>query len=221
MSENTTGKADDIRSWNLFQRLSAITAEMPIVPKNLSVSTGYGRASYKAVSERDILDMVKPLETKYRVFSYPIKNEITTMDTLTKTRTDNQGNKNESTSFRILLSSTYRFINIDNPEEYIDITMYGDGIDSGDKAPGKAATYAAKYALMKAYKISTGDDPDAEPSPENGYRSTGNNKGSKCADCGATVFDMSLIEATKRDFKRCLCLECARKAEQQAKNTPR
>ena len=31
-------------------------------------------------------------------------------------------------------------------------------------ATGKAMTYADKYALMKAYKIITGDDPDQEPS---------------------------------------------------------
>ena len=68
------------------------------------------------------------------------------------------------------LEITYRFINIDNTEEFIDITTYGDGLDTGDKAPGKAMTYGDKYALMKAYKISTGDDPDKEASPENGYK---------------------------------------------------
>lgn len=39
-----------------------------------------------------------------------------------------------------------------------------------DKAPGKAMTYADKYALMKTYKISTGiaNDPDSIPSPDEG-----------------------------------------------------
>lgn len=38
------------------------------------------------------------------------------------------------------------------------------------KAPGKAMTYADKYALMKTYKISTGiaNDPDSIPSPDEG-----------------------------------------------------
>lgn len=58
------------------------------------------------------------------------------------------------------MHTIYRFVNIDKPEEYIDIDTYGDGVDSGDKAPGKAMTYSDKYALMKAYKIITGDDPD-------------------------------------------------------------
>ena len=62
------------------------------------------------------------------------------------------------------IETTYRFINIENPDEYIDIVSYGDGIDSQDKSVGKAMTYADKYALMKAYKIVTGDDPDQNPS---------------------------------------------------------
>lgn len=64
------------------------------------------------------------------------------------------------------IQTVYRFINIDKPEEFIDVTTYGDGVDAMDKAPGKAMTYADKYALMKAYKISTGDDPDKEASEE-------------------------------------------------------
>ena len=40
---------------NIYQKLAAITAEMAIVAKNLNVETGKGK-SYKAVSERDILD---------------------------------------------------------------------------------------------------------------------------------------------------------------------
>ena len=51
-------------------------------------------------------------------------------------------------------------MNIEKPEEYIEITTYGDGVDTQDKAPGKAMTYSDKYALLKAYKIQTGDDPD-------------------------------------------------------------
>ncbi len=54
----------------------------------------------------------------------------------------------------------YRFVNVEKPEEYIDIITYGDGVDAQDKAPGKAMTYADKYALLKAYKIITGEDPD-------------------------------------------------------------
>ena len=82
-----------------------------------------------------------------------------------------------------------RFVNIDNPTEYVDITNYGDGIDSGDKAPGKATTYAAKYGWLKGFKIQTGDDPDGEPSPEDlGNIEKAPKKTTQANDTGATEY---------------------------------
>ena len=40
----------------------------------------------------------------------------------------------------------------------------GMGIDDGDKAAGKAYTYAVKYALLKKFRITYSDDPDATES---------------------------------------------------------
>jgi hypothetical protein len=68
------------------------------------------------------------------------------------------------------IETVYRFVNVDQPEEYIETTTFAEGIDTQDKGSGKAMTYADKYALMKAYKISTGDDPDQNASEENNYR---------------------------------------------------
>ena len=151
---------------NIYQKMSAITNELGVVAKNLSVDMGKGK-SYKAVQEKDILDAVKPLEEKYGVYSYPLDSRITDSDVLVK---ENDYGKTNTLFMR--LERTYRFVNIDNPEDYVDIKSYGDGLDTGDKAPGKAMTYADKYALMKAYKIATGDDPDKDASPENGYSKT-------------------------------------------------
>ena len=59
-----------------------------------------------------------------------------------------------------------RIIDIDDTSKFIDIESFGKGIDSGDKGFGKASTYARKYALLNAYKIATGEDPDAEKSQD-------------------------------------------------------
>ena len=58
------------------------------------------------------------------------------------------------------IKTVYRFVNIDNPEQYIETITFAEGIDTQDKGSGKAMTYADKYALMKSYKISTGEDVD-------------------------------------------------------------
>lgn len=157
----------DIKAMNIYEKLSYITAEIGVVEKNLTVPTG-GKKTYKAVSERDVLDAVKPIEAKYRVYSYPVMRNIIDRDILVK-ESEYEGKITKTNTLFLRVETIYRFVNLDNPAEYIETTVYGDGLDTGDKATGKAMTYADKYALMKAYKLSTGDDPDKDPSPENGY----------------------------------------------------
>ena len=158
---------EDIKKLNIYEKLSLITEEIGVVEKGLKVQVNK-TSSYKAVSERDVLDAVKPIEKKYRVYSYPAKREVIDRDTLVK-ESEYNGNITRTNTLFMRIETTYRFVNLDNPSEYIETTVYGDGLDTGDRAPGKAMTYADKYALMKAYKLSTGDDPDKEASPEKGY----------------------------------------------------
>ena len=148
---------------NIYQRLAAATAEMETVAKNLEISAG--RNSYKAVSERDVIDAVKKVEAKHGIYSYPAARKIIESD---QYETESQYGK--KTTFFLRIETTYRFVNIDKPDEYIEVTGYGDGMDPGDKAPAKGQTFADKYALMKAYKISTGDDPDQNASEEAVYK---------------------------------------------------
>lgn len=148
---------------NIYQRMSAATSEISRVAKNLNV--GFGKSSYKAVGEADVLAAVKPIEEKYGIYSYPVSREIIESGIL-ESVSEYNGEKSTKKQFQMRVSTVYRFVNVDKPEEFIDITTYGDGVDSQDKAPGKAMTYADKYALLKAYKIMTGDDPDQNASGE-------------------------------------------------------
>ena len=149
-------------SLNIFQRMLAATSEINRVAKNLKVDISKSQ-SYKAVAESDVLEAVKPIEEKYGIYSYPVSRTVIKDEAYTTT-SEYDGRKSEKTTFFMRLATVYRFVNIDNPDDYIDITTYGDGVDTQDKAPGKAMTYADKYALLKAYKIQTGDDPDANAS---------------------------------------------------------
>lgn len=138
---------------NIFQRMQKITAEVSTVAKNLEV--GFGSSKYKAVSEADILRAVKPIEEKYGVYSYPYDREIVESGTM-----EREGRNGKTIQLYLRVKTVYRFVSVDDPTSYLDIVSYGDGVDTQDKAPGKAMTYSDKYALMKAYKIQTGDDPD-------------------------------------------------------------
>lgn len=153
---------------NIYKRMSAVTAELQTVAKNLVVQQTK-TSSYKAVSERDILDAVKPLEAKHGIYSYPASRRVLESNLLESESTYN-GNVTKKTTFMTRIETVYRFVNIEDPEDYIETTTFAEGIDTQDKGSGKAMTYADKYALMKAYKISTGDDPDQTASVETNYR---------------------------------------------------
>ena len=91
---------------NIYEKMSEITAELQTVGKNLTV--GEGKNKYKAVSERDILDAVKPIEAKHGVYSYPYSREVLESNML-ETATQ-YGVK---TTFMSRIKTVYRFVNIE------------------------------------------------------------------------------------------------------------
>ena len=196
---------------NLYQRMAAITAELGIIAKNLNVATGKGK-SYKAVSERDIIDAVKPLEAKYGIYSYPKCREVIDSQIL-----ESETEYGKRTTFFERVRTTYVFVNVDDPAEQIETVTFAEGLDSGDKASGKAMTYGDKYALMKAYKISTGDDPDEQASEDRRY--TKYAPSAKCERCGKILEPYVTEKGTKisveahsqlsrKKFGQVYCLDC-------------
>ena len=125
---------EEIKKLNIFERVALITAEIGAVKKDLKV--GEGEKSYQATSEGSVLLAVKPLEEKYRVFSYAVTREKETQ-IIEKEYTWN-GQQRKLRLVKVDITATYRFVNIDNPEEYIETISYGTGLDTGDKAAGKA-----------------------------------------------------------------------------------
>jgi len=148
-----------IKNMSVWEKVFAVTAEIGKVQMTLDVDTGKG--SYKAISINDVVDSLIPLMTKYRLIAVPLEKEIVEQEQITTT------NKyGERTQFYVRMRANYAVVNIDKPEERITACGYGDGIDSGDKATGKAITYARKYALIDIFNLSKGDDPDREASQE-------------------------------------------------------
>ena len=110
---------EDIKKLNIYEKLSMITEEIGVVEKGLNVQVNK-TSSYKAVSERDVLDAVKPIEKKYRVYSYPVKREVIDRDTLVKASEYN-GNITRTNTLFMRIETTYRFVNLDNPSEFFQI----------------------------------------------------------------------------------------------------
>ena len=119
-------KIEEIKKMNIYEKMSAITNELGVVAKNLNVDMGKGK-SYKAVQEKDVLDAVKPVEEKYRVYSYPKERKVVDYGILEK-----ETSYGTTKNMYLRIETTYEFVNLDNPDEKIEMTSYADGIDSGD-----------------------------------------------------------------------------------------
>lgn len=209
---------------NIYEKLAAITAELNAVAKNLKV--GEGRSSYKAVGEADVLAAVKPLEEKYKVYSYPASRRIVDSDVITtkkqyRDQRSGELQESETSKFFMRVETTYRFVNIEDSKEVVEVTTYGDGVDSGDKAPGKAMTYGDKYALLKAYKIITGDDPDQTASEETKVTRAGQHVGYYCELCHAPIQDYNdgkdnipaavMAKRSREKYGHVYCIACAKR----------
>jgi len=53
------------------------------------------------------------------------------------------------------------FINIDDAQDRMCVTVHAQAQDTGDKAAGKAMSYATKYAMLKTFSIETGDNDES------------------------------------------------------------
>jgi hypothetical protein len=124
---------------NIHQRLHAAQARVDYVQKEKKAGMRYSIVSHDAVTAK-----VRPILHDCGVVYYPIGIHHT-----------QHGNRTE-------VAMCVRFANIDNPEDHIDVPSLGYGIDDQDKGPGKAISYAVKYALLKTLGLETGDDPDID-----------------------------------------------------------
>lgn len=53
------------------------------------------------------------------------------------------------------------YINIDEPQDRFTTRIEAHAMDSGDKAPGKAITYATKTSMLKVFGIESGDNEES------------------------------------------------------------
>lgn len=149
----------DNKKLNLYEKVQAVSNEIKNIEKNINI--GAGNYGYKAVSDYDVVVEVNRAETKHRVLSIPIKQDLVKTEIV---KTINSKGV-EVVNYVDIIKMTVRIQDLDS-DQSIDIESFGRGLDNGDKGFGKAATYARKYALLNAYKIATGEDPDKDKSKD-------------------------------------------------------
>jgi hypothetical protein len=135
---------------NIYQRVNKVMQAVEYVQKDATVDTG--RGSYKAVSH----DMVLAVLRKEMV----AQGIVTRVEQL---RSEVLVFADKSKEIKQhLYSGDYavHFHNMDKPEDCLTVTVNGHAADNQDKAPGKAMSYAVKYAMLKTFGLETGENDE-------------------------------------------------------------
>lgn len=151
----------------LFKAIAKVMADVKGIDKSMDV--GSGKSSYKAVGDKDVKLIIGKSMQENGLIILPKSYDTD----LRIERWEEQQTWNGQTAMKTKQSvfveckAVYSLIHVDTGQS-IDIPGYGHGIDSQDKAAGKATTYALKYAALYAFFVPTGsiDDSDGEHSQE-------------------------------------------------------
>jgi hypothetical protein len=143
---------------NLLQRINEVRKGIDYIQKDKSVSTGGG--SYRAVTHDTVTAMVRAHMVEYGVVMWPFLVESQSMPF------EVNADMVRAKQFRYEATYDFTFANEDEPSDLIVIRIQAHAMDNADKAPGKALSYAAKYAMLKLFNIETGEDEESRFNPE-------------------------------------------------------
>jgi len=129
-------------SLNVYQRLALVMEEVSYLKKDTKIQ------GYTAMSHDGVTAATRPALLRHGVLALPHAYRHETLD--------NKPTRNGEMA-HVRLEAVVRFINIDNPADYVDVPSLADGQDQNDKASGKAISMAIKYALLKGLMLETGD----------------------------------------------------------------
>jgi len=146
----TTSKAQPSAK-NIFQRINAVMQEIDYIKKDKKVSGG--GANYSAVSHDQVVAMVRESVVKNGIVIYPEQLESKVLVA-----------RDKSKDIAMMLYEgefNIHFVNIDDGADRLTVRIVGHANDNGDKAPGKAVTYATKSAILKVFAIETGENDES------------------------------------------------------------
>lgn len=144
---------------NLLQRINEVRKAIAYVRKDKSVSTGKG--SYMAVTHDMVTAIVREHMVTHGVVSFP---SLVASQTVTLPAT----NDGPAKQHRYEATYDFTFANIEDPADRLVIRIEAHAMDNADKAPGKALSYAKKYAVLKLFELETGEDEESRVSKADG-----------------------------------------------------
>ncbi len=146
---------------NLAKAVLGVMNDVKGIDKTMNVGTG--QMSYKGVPDQEVKKIVGQSMQKNGLVLLPISIDAKTKVNEWEEETQ-YGLKRKQSVFTEVVT---KYLLLHESGESIEVSGYGQGVDSQDKGAGKATTYALKYALLYLYLIPTGKIDDADSTHSN------------------------------------------------------
>ena len=139
---------------NIFQRLNEVRKAVLYIQKDKTVQ------NYKAVSHDMVVAMCREHFVKHGIITYPEQTRGLMNPAGMKAAKDGAGTVPDPMR---LYEAAYliHFVNMDEPADRVSVQIEAHALDNGDKAPGKAVTYATKAAILKLLMLETGENEES------------------------------------------------------------
>jgi hypothetical protein len=133
---------------NIQQRINEVKKKIDYIKKEKAVE------SYKAVTHDQVTAMVRDYLVEFGINIFPVHVSSETVVT-------GQFTKSNAPYVRNEVVYSFDFVNVDDPSDKYTATVEAHALDHGDKAPGKALSYAKKAVILKVFEIETGEDDES------------------------------------------------------------
>lgn len=135
---------------NIYQRLNEVRKAVSYIQKDARVQGG---GNYAAITHDAVTAAVR---------DHLVSNGIMVVPTLHQSKVTDTGTTTSSGVPIIRYEASYfiAFVNCDEPSDTVTMLIESHAMDQGDKAPGKAISYATKYAMLKLFSIETGESEE-------------------------------------------------------------
>lgn len=146
---------------NLAKAVISVMKAIKGIDKSMTV--GSGTNSYKGVSDKDVKQAIGEAMENNGLCILPIGVEAKTqIDRWEETVQFGQQAPQVKQKQSVLTEVVTKYLLLHESGESIELAGYGHGVDSQDKAAGKATTYALKYTLLYTFMVATGKIDDAD-----------------------------------------------------------
>jgi len=139
------------RPHSVYQAIAAVIGDLS--KDGIAKDRKNDQQGYKFRGIDEVYNALSPLLAKHKLLVLPRMLERNVVE---------RESRNGGALFYITVKAEFDFVSANDGSKHVVGPMYGEAMDSGDKATNKAMSAAYKYAAMQAFCIPTEGDNDAD-----------------------------------------------------------